>query len=393
MRRAIYVLYALGLLWAAGLARADDPGYFLSWQQKKDLLRLGRIQDAGGTWYDIWICPGYAPPARYAREHFKEAGGDFHEYIEANKYRSLKEGSKACFDWALDECGLGFTVKGIPRAWGHHFGVARERVQRRVFGWWMAYPWAFLESTVESAFRGALGTVGTVGGVVSGAAVVPVYHALDSAVAGVWNLSVNTIIIPVVGVSWNTVVGPPLALVGQKPSESRVDGFWVTIVGTGEAARARTLAPEEVAKLGEWGLLLLRETEPVTRKRSALESDFAARQAELSRAMQAMRDDANLKRTELGKEESALIQQAASNHQGSAEWIGRPVAQGGEDETALRRYLEGQHVAGADIQRTISLLRACQAIRRQVLSPAREKTDPLQRSAEIITDAAVDTLK
>ena len=85
----------------AAFALADDPGYFLSWQQKKQLTCLGRIQDASGTWYDVWICPGYAPPGRYAKDHFFEAGRNFREYFEANKYHMLKEGSTACFDWAL----------------------------------------------------------------------------------------------------------------------------------------------------------------------------------------------------------------------------------------------------------------------------------------------------
>ena len=218
---------------AAG-ARADDPGYFLSWQQKKQLTCLGRIQDGAGTWYDVWICPGYAPPGRYAKDHFFAAGRNFREYFEANKYHMLKKGSSACFDWALKECGLGFTVKGIPRAWGKHFTVAHERTQRRVFGWWLAYPWAFMEASVETAFRGALGAAGTAGGIGSGLAVVPAWHALDSAVAGTWNLGVNTIALPAVGIAWNTAVAPPLALVGQKPAESRVDGFWVTVVASGQ---------------------------------------------------------------------------------------------------------------------------------------------------------------
>ena len=131
----------------------------------------------------------------------------------------------------------------------------------------MAYPWAFMESTVESAFRGALGTVGTVGGTVSGVAIVPAYHALDSAVAGVWNLSVNGVVIPSVGITWNTVVGPPLALVGQKPSESRVDGFWVTIVSSGAEPGMLKLSAGEAELLGQWGLLLLKETQPFAEQR------------------------------------------------------------------------------------------------------------------------------
>jgi hypothetical protein len=221
MGAGIAALLLLGMV----SVRADDPGYFLSFQQKKQLMALGRIKDSAGTWYDVWICPGYVPPGRYARDSFKQAGSDFAEYFEANKYRSLKSGSAACFDWALHDCGMGFTIKGIPRAWGDHFAAATERTELRVFGWWLAYPWAFMESTVETAFRGALGAAGTAGGIASGLVIVPGYHALDSAVAGMWNLSVNTIIVPTVGNTWNTVVSPPLALIGQKPSASRVDGF------------------------------------------------------------------------------------------------------------------------------------------------------------------------
>ena len=75
-----WTLPAIGLVLVLGFAafaQADDPGYFLSWQQKKQLMGLGRIQDASGTWYDVWICPGYAPPGRYAKDHFFEAGRDF----------------------------------------------------------------------------------------------------------------------------------------------------------------------------------------------------------------------------------------------------------------------------------------------------------------------------
>ena len=382
---ALGIVFFLCLSW---LAKADDPGYFLSWQQKKDLLCLGRIQDLAGTWYDIWICPGYVPPAHYAREHLKAAGSDFHEYIEANKYHSLKEGSKACFDWALKECGLGFTVKGIPRAWGIHFAVAHERTERRVFGWWMAYPWAFMESTVETAFRGALGTAGTIGGVASGIAIVPAYHALDSAVAGVWNLGVNTIIVPAVGVSWNTVVSPPLALIGQKPAESRVDGFWVTVVNPDHASMAHELTQEEVSLLAHWGLLLLKETQP-----------FAQKQAEINRntaeKVRQVYAEAERQRTELRKAENELIRSLAATNELSGALLRQqpPLAYSGGCAGDVRRYLRGLNIPDKDIGRVLNLLRRYQSPRTVIPSPMRQKTDPLRRGVEVIGESAVDALK
>jgi hypothetical protein len=389
------MLCAVFLLGLTPSAKADDPGYFLSWQQKKDLLNLGRIQDAAGTWYDVWICPGYTPPASYSWKHLKMAGADFHEYIEANKYHSLKEGSKACFNWALQECGLGFTVKGIPRAWGENFSVARTRTERRVFGWWMAYPWAFLESTVETAFRGALGTVGTAGGIVSGVAIVPAYHALDSAVAGVWNLGVNTIVIPVVGVTWNTVIGPPLALVGQKPAESRVDGFWVTIVAPDRAPVTRQLSPEEARLLGQWGLLLLKETQPLAQQQQALDKHATEQEAQLRRALLSLRNETEQKRAELRREKAALVQQLATTNEQAAALLGQRalLATGGNGEAEVRRYLEGLHVASGDIAGILALLRTHAAPRTVAPSPVRPKTDPLQRSVDVIGKSAADALK
>jgi hypothetical protein len=392
------IICALGLAFCLGLtpsAKADEPGYFLSWQQKKDLVWLGCMQDAAGTWYDVWICPGYVPPAHYAKEHLKMAGGNFYEYFEINKYRSLKEGSKACFEWALKDCGLDFTVKGIPRAWGEHFTVANVRTERRVFGWWLAYPWAFFESSVETAFRAALGSVGTVGGVASGLAIVPAYHALDSAVAGVWNLGVNTIIIPAAGVTWNTLVSPPLALIGQKPSESRVDGFWVTILSETPEHAVHKLTPEEVRLLGQWGLVLLRETRPLSQKQHELEKSAAEQEAKLRSALQAAQAETVQKRVAVQQEKQALIQRlAATNEQATAVWSQQPgLTPGGTTEADLRQYLQSLNIPSKDIEGVLRLLRTYRPPGAGVSSPMRSKTDPLQRSVDVIGHSAVDALK
>ncbi len=392
------IFYALCIAFFLGLTplvKADDPGYFLSWQQKKSLLYLGRIQDSAGTWYDVWICPGYLPPARYAREHLKAAGANFHEYIEANKYHSLKEGSKACFDWALKECGLGFTVKGIPRAWNRYFSVANERTRRRVFGWWMAYPWAFMESSVETAFRGVLGAAGTAGGIASGIAIVPAYHALDSAVAGVWNLGVNTIIVPTVGISWNTVVTPPLALIGQKPSESRVDGFWVTVVNSGRTPITRRLSAEEVQLLSQWGLLLLNETRPFVQKRAQIDRDASEKNAQLRSDIQKNWADGERKRTALQAEEREQIRQSIATNRLPSEWSD-PLSTLAYDQAYdadIRNDLAKQNMSREDIEKVLNLLATYRSPGTLAPSQIREKTDPLRRSVDVIGESAADELK
>lgn len=252
-----------------------------------------------------------------------------------------------------------------------------------------------MESTAETVFRGVLGSVGTAGGIVSGVAIVPSYHALDSAVAGVWNLGVNTIIIPVVGIGWNTLVGPPLALVGQKPSESRVDGFWVTMVGPDRAPITSPPSQEEIRLLGQWGLLLLKETKPFVQKQLEIDRNAAEQEAQLQRALQAMRAEADRQRTELRNQERTLIQQAAAANELSSALLSQhsALAYRGNCEADVRRYLKGLKVSGEDVERVLSLLRAFPSPRSVAPSPMRQKTDPLRRSVEVIGESAADALK
>ena len=400
LRRIVFSVIVVICLFVPGSVGADDPGYFLSWKQKKQLLWMGRIEDAQGNWYDVWICPGYLPPAKYSWKHLKKTGADFHKYVEANKYHSLKEGSKACFHWAFKECGLGFTVRGIPRAWGRHFSVAHERSQRRVFGWWMAYPWAFLESSLETVFRGVLGSVGTIGGTASGIAIVPAYHALDSAVVGVWDLGVNTIIVPAVGLTWNTIISPPLALIGQKPSESRVDGFWVVEIPAVQAA-ARPLTPDETAALGRWGLLLLKVSRPFIEHRQQNDERRRLQRLELSRQIEQLDREArdSLQASLAGQR--AEIQQVGLQPDTGKDFSNLAVAFSlrGDCEARVREYLKGQQVPDRDIDEIVKLLREYPSPRLLISTnlatsgAVREKTDPLKRSVDILGDAVEDKVE
>ena len=63
-------------------SKTPDSGYFLSLKQKGQLIGTGRIQDAQGTWYDVWIVPGYVQPARRAKAYLQRAGYDLAEYVQ-----------------------------------------------------------------------------------------------------------------------------------------------------------------------------------------------------------------------------------------------------------------------------------------------------------------------
>lgn len=387
MRKIFGVLCCVFVLSSVCVSAAEDPGYFLSWQQKKELLGLGRMQDSEGVWYDVWICPGYVSPSQSAREHLKKAGENFHEYVEPGKYRSLKKGSKACFEWAVKDCGADYIIKGIPQSWDRYFSVAHKRTQRRVFGWWLAYPWALMESSANMAFRGVVGSSGVAAGVACATAVVPAYHVLGSAIEGTWNLGVETVALPASAITWNTMVGLPLALIGQKPSESRVDGFWVTRVD----AAPRKLTAEEIGLLGQWGQVLREEIEPFEQKQEESDANSREKEERLRKELREVRDETNRKRNALNEEKKIRIQQVITQSDLAftvPEYTSRDVLGNKED---LRRYFREQDVSDEEAGKILSLLSEFSSSRGKNPS-VRKKTDPLLRGVEVIGDSAEDML-
>jgi len=263
MRLRIVLLIVL----AAGALMAEDAGYFLSMSQKGQLIWDGRMEDRDGVWYDVSIVPGYAPPVRYGWRNWKQAGGNLHDYFESKKYKRIKRHSGDALEWAFEDCLVDFAIKGSGEAWKDYFGSARERTKKRVFGWWLSYPWALMQSTVDNVFRIPCGLAGTVIGTGWGLVVVPGYHMLDSAVAATWNGGVEGAVLPAAGLAWNTVVAPPMALVGQKPSPERVDGFWISMVDA-EAPRSTAPDKDSIAVVAEFGKRLHAELAPMDMERA-----------------------------------------------------------------------------------------------------------------------------
>lgn len=386
MRALIPILLCLFILVSApfaGATDATDEGYFLTLEQKGQLIWNGRIQDAQGDWYDVWVVPGYVPPSRIGRQGLRDTGDDFAEYFSAQKYRDLAEDSSNAYDWAFNDAFYDFTFKGTPRAWGNYFAKAQKRSEQRVFGWWFAYPWAFFTAVTDNVFRIPLGLGGTVLGAAWGTAAVPAYYLTNSTVKGVWHLSTGVIIVPVAGYAWNTVIAPPLSLLGQKPAPSRADGFWVTRLSTAELQQTEAanvpLQDEDYVRLEAWGLLLQEETQPYHERMVAIN---AAANAAIQAANKEREEQLKVAREESHKHVRTLLQQPRQQElavQLKNETAGRMQLQPWRDE--LRRRLVAKGMASKEIEELLNRIATYQGDL-EVTVRSLEKTDPLK---EIVT--------
>lgn len=219
------VLLVLAGLWMASAAMAGE--YFLDGSQKKDLVLYGRMTGHDGAQYDVWIVPGYVPPARKARKGWRNAGEELEVYGQASHYRHLAKTSGRWVRFARQDLLRDFALKGTRMAWVDALGTAHRRVERRVFGWWFAYPWAVIEASTESVLRTGIGIPGSVATAVGAYTAVPAWYFVAPAVSSAGYALVPGTALPVVAAGWNTVVAPPLALAGQQPAPERADGFWM----------------------------------------------------------------------------------------------------------------------------------------------------------------------
>lgn len=259
-----FILLVIYLNIPSRLAQAE--GYFLSCKQKGQLVWLGRLHGTDNYWYNVRIVPGYVEPSRYGFRYLKRTGRDLGEYFGKEKYRNLTEHSSDAYEWAFKETLWKFTLKGTPRAWKKYFVKAHERQQKHVFGWWLGYPWALFQSVVDNTFRIPSGLIGTVAGITWGTAVVPGFYMTNSLFKALWHLPVQTVLVPISGYAWNTMVAPPLAVFGQQPTAERADGFWVQRMSDKELRLAQLshepLTPKEVRQLADWTQFLLDEFQP-----------------------------------------------------------------------------------------------------------------------------------
>lgn len=288
MRRWQQVLLVVVGMWVASAVWAGE--YFLEGSQKKELLLYGRMTGHDGALYDVWVVPGYVPPARNARKGWKQAGEELKVYGRASHYRKLEKTSRAWVRFARKDLLRDFALKGTRTAWSEAMGTASQRVDRRVFGWWFAYPWALIEASTESVIRTGIGIPGSIGTALGAYTAVPAWYLVSPAVMSVGYAAIPGTTLPVVAASWNTVIAPPLALAGQQPAPERADGFWMKRLKdpVEDDIRARLVAwqsqwkeePVLVAQREALAVSAKQHAEKIAALRAQMDAENALRQQE-----------------------------------------------------------------------------------------------------------------
>ncbi|MFC1736327.1 hypothetical protein ACFL1X_09425 [Candidatus Hydrogenedentota bacterium] len=396
MKTGIYTVLAAAFLIMCGQAVAEngDKGYFLTLKQKGQLIGTGRMLDEQGTLYDMLICPGYTHPARYAWRNIKEGGANMAEYVESETYKDLWDDSVDAFEWAYEDCLYKFALEGSGKAWQKNFAKANNSMRKRVFGWWMAHPWAFMLSTVENVFRIPVGLCGTAIGTAGGIAIIPAGHITQPVMEAVGNGVVEGCALSTCGFVWNTVISPPMAMFGQKPARSRVDGFWVKIVTDTEANVDKIPGDEELANLVEWGKILREELGAYEQRRAIVDAEQKGKLTKLQEEIKVVGKETSVRKQKIADEERAhakrLFSTAEHRHRTNRikgeNWSQNRVFR---NQEAIRSILrKDDTLSRTDQERTIKLIEQyALPDMAQFDEPSRlDKTDPVKESIRVIKE-------
>lgn len=268
------------LMWLA--VAADAGEYFLDGAQRRELLREGYITGRDGARYNVWIVPGYAEPWAQVGKGWRAAGEDLKAYGRPDYWPDMIDTTRAVMRFARRDVLRDFAWEGSARAWRESSAAAQRRTQRRVFGWWLAWPWAVVEGGTEALVRVGAGVPGGAALWAGGAAGTPATYLIWPVALGAGHAFGQGVLLPLGGAGWNTLVAPPLALAGQQPAPERADGWWMK--------RMADPAEDDIrARLDAWHGQWATADELVTRRRDSEAAGLAheARLRELAEQMKA----------------------------------------------------------------------------------------------------------
>jgi hypothetical protein len=254
------------------ISAAPASAYFLSLEQKGQLLADGVIVDTAANLYNVRIVPGYGRSAEFTRDFWRAGARSekrgakrmgkglvevplslrhLGDYGSAKPYAGMADGARDA--WHMEKTLYGkFMGSDLAGAWETYWGNAARAHRRKSFGWWIAYPWATGKGTLNATLRVGTGVPLSALAAAYGLALRPAYEVAKPAVlvaadatlgAGktVWGAGEVTwgalgqqagggVLLPLVTATWNTTVGVPLAIAGKEPTPGSVDGWWVSML-------------------------------------------------------------------------------------------------------------------------------------------------------------------
>lgn len=377
----------LAIFLVLGASHVVHAGEGLSADQMGDVILYGQMSAPDGTRYDVWIIPGYVGPLRQMATGWSDAGKDLAEYSDGKLYTEIYDTSKAMLKFAGKTSVAEFALEGSVDAWSTALSAASKRCDQRVFGWWFAYPWAVIEATGESALRIVIGIPGGIIVAGLGTTVVPVAELVWPVGKSIYHGVVKGTALPIVAMTWNTMISPPMALAGDQPTPARADGFWMKRLSRNELARQDPDLIRIEGELRQWrhGLVNAPEVLAVRRESQLLDKDYEQKR-------KLLREEQNQQHQELEAKRITIILQKARESSAFPD-AGKP-----ELAALLQKYGK-QRVIGVLVGDGINPQQA-EALLTTIVAPAqieaasegpgasadsvRDKTDPLIRSLELI---------
>lgn len=271
-----------------------------------------------------------------------------------------------------------YTFTGTKNAWQSDMATASQRTQKRVFGWWLAYPWGVFEASVESVLRVATGLPVGVAVAASAYTVVPVITFVWPSVESVGYATIEGTAYPVVAASWNTVIAPPLALLGQQPAPQRADGFWMKQV---DDPNLQDLADVVI----KWQRQLLIDIPP---QETLITKDKKAQIQQLYQEIrlleqQVQRDE----KTQQSQQTNQLLlnaQQQKPQLEAELQSKGLSLAMMARNRQAIKAKLSNLNLSFEDLDKLLDVLIADGVPQNLPERSWNDKTDPLQRSLDIL---------
>ncbi|MBP1628115.1 MAG: hypothetical protein H6Q00_2590 [Holophagaceae bacterium] len=365
----------------------EDRGW-ASWTQRGELLWRGQMEDSQGRTYNVRVLPGYVAPWHYGGQGWSDAASNLGEYGEARTWTRLGRESRDCFKWGWEDSLWEFGIKGSGKAWSQNFKAAGRRVQRKTFGWPLAYPWAAVSSSFETLLRVPLGAAGALVGTAGGAVVVPAFRVAAPGVKAVYHAGVDGTLLPVAGWSWQTLAAPPAALLASAPTPSRADGTWMKV----QEPKAAPRPTEPVRSLSAPALETLGRYAAETVKLKVLEAEAQRREQEELAALRARHREAR-KALQEARSQQLLAWAAEPANQAALEAL---LQEGGDaasiraNREALEKTLLGMGFSSPEAQEAVSSL-GRHPIRQSAPAPRAlpdpklsDKTDPVRGALDTV---------
>jgi hypothetical protein len=371
---------------------AENSGYFLSVDQKFQLFKYGYVQDQNSQWYNVYIVPGIHAPYYRVSGQYKKSFHSLSSYTNKMYYNRGYNFSRKVSDFSYNKIWKEFTLNGSKNAWKNSFEKASLAHEKKTFGWWLAYPWALLSSSVDNVVRIPLGTLGMGSTFLVAFPVSPIvfvgYPVVESSY---YFLEGSGYFISSVG--WHVTIFPPLAIFAKKPSLSRVDGYWVRLV---DSPNMMLLPDKKLEEIVDWGVFMNNKLNWITEEKLLVVSQHNNRLKKLRAALKEENRLFDLELSQLNLKEKKSVSNLSTKYvtnqvTKNLDFDKFPDYQFDTNKVYIRDIMNKRKFSQSEQVKLLELIKKYpKPFNLTENDNKHEKTDPVQNSSEVINNVGKD---